>query len=58
MIQNIILIAILLAVIGGAAMYICKEKKNGAACIGCPYSKNCSSKKAQGGCNCGCDDKK
>ena len=42
---NYLIIAILLAIIGGAAFYIYKAKKNGAKCIGCPNSKACS-------CNC------
>ena len=43
---NYLIIAILLVIIGGAAFYIYKAKKNGAKCIGCPNSKACS-------CNCG-----
>jgi hypothetical protein len=48
-----VIIAIVVAVIGGAAFYIFKAKKSGQKCIGCPYSKTCGSKCA--GCqgNCG-----
>lgn len=46
--ENFILIAILLIIIGLAAFYIYKAKKSGQKCIGCPHSKNCASK------NCGC----
>jgi radical SAM protein with 4Fe4S-binding SPASM domain len=42
-----IVLAIIVAVIGGAAFYIYKAKKAGQKCIGCPHSKNCS-----GGCSC------
>jgi len=36
--DNIIIIAILLIVVGSASYYIWKEKKKGKACIGCPLS--------------------
>lgn len=45
--DNFIIIAIIVAILGLAISYIVHEKKNGAKCIGCPQSKNC------GGC-CGC----
>ncbi len=51
--ENVIIIAILVALIGGAVWYIVKEKKKGTVCIGCPNSGSCSAK-ASGGC-CGCD---
>jgi len=44
---NIIVIAVVSAVIAAAAGYVYKEKKSGAKCIGCP-SGGCSS------CSCGC----
>ena len=40
---NILIIAAVLAVLGGAGYYVYKEKKSGAACVGCPNSKNCAS---------------
>lgn len=46
--ENIILIAVLLLVVGGAALYIYKAKKRGQACVGCPHAKTCGSK-------CSCD---
>lgn len=49
--ENIILIAILLIAVGSAVLYIYKSKKQGKACIGCPYAKQCGSK-------CSCDNKK
>ena len=39
---NIIIIAILIAVVGTACAYIWKEKKKGKKCIGCPYSGTAS----------------
>ena len=36
--ENIIVIAILLLVVGSACFYIWKEKKSGKRCIGCSSS--------------------
>ena len=47
--ENYIVIAILAAIIAAATIYIIRQKKKGAKCIGCPNSKNCTS------CNCGCN---
>ncbi len=38
---DIIVIVILTLIIGFASYYIYKSKKNGAKCIGCPYSNSC-----------------
>lgn len=48
-----LVLAVILAIIGGAVLYIRKAKKKGAKCIGCPHANTCASKK--GGCsgNCG-----
>ena len=53
MLETIIVIAVLVLIIGGAATYIIKEKKSGANSIGCPHSKECSSNKNGGRCSCG-----
>lgn len=47
---DLIVIAVLLIILGVAAGYVVKAKKRGQKCIGCPYSKTCSS----GACSCGC----
>lgn len=47
---DVVLGGILLAIVGGAILYIRKEKKKGATCIGCPAGGNCTGK-----CNEGCD---
>ena len=47
---NLILILILVAIVGGAVLYIYKSKKRGVKCVGCP-SGGCSS------CSCGCQEK-
>ncbi len=45
---NIILIAILLLVAGGAILYLYKAKKQGKHCVGCPHAKTCETFS----CNC------
>lgn len=49
--ENFVAAIILIAILGGAIAYIIKAKKNGQKCVGCPYSKTCSSKE-NGGCGC------
>lgn len=65
--ENIIVIAILLAAIGAAVAYIVRAKKNGAGCIGCPSCGSCPHKKEKteesgGSCgkkgSCSCKEKK
>ncbi len=56
--KNIIIIAILLVIIGLAALYVYRAKKKGQKCIGCPDSGSCSASKCEGGCNCGCGENK
>lgn len=48
---NIIVSLVLLAIISAAIAKIIAEKKKGAKCIGCPYSKNSKS-------NCSCNTPK
>ena len=50
--ENIIIIAILVAILGFAIVYIVKAKKSGKKCIGCPDSGTCAANKR--GCGCGC----
>ena len=40
--DNFIIIAILVVIIGCAIAYIVREKKKGTKCIGCPNAKTCS----------------
>lgn len=49
--ENIIVIALLVLIIGFAAFYVYKAKKSGKKCIGCPDSGSCSSGKCA---SCGC----
>lgn len=44
--DNIIILLVVGLILGGAAGYIWKQKKQGVKCIGCPDSKTC-------GGNCG-----
>lgn len=44
--ENFVLIAIILLIVGGIVFYLYRQKKSGAKCIGCPYSKSCG-----GGCS-------
>ena len=50
---DIIVIAVIALIIGGAVAYIIKEKKSGKGCIGCPNSSTCHS----GKCSCKKSDK-
>ena len=47
MLENIIIIAVVVLIVGGASAYIYKAKKSGQKCIGCPYSGEC-------GTSCSC----
>jgi len=49
---NIAVILVLVAIVGGASLYIYKAKKNGAKCIGCPSGRTCSGN--CGGCAGSC----
>ena len=48
-----VLLALIAAILGGAALYIYKAKKSGKKCIGCPDSCACSQHNCTGGCS-GC----
>ena len=42
--ENIIIIVLVLAIVGGIVFYLLRAKKHGEVCIGCPYAKQCSGK--------------
>ncbi len=48
--ENIIILAILVIIIGTAIAYLVKAKKRGVKCVGCPYAEQCASKSSD--CNC------
>lgn len=50
MLGNIIAIAVIVLIVGGATAYIIRAKKNGQRCIGCPDSKTCGG--CGGSCSC------
>ena len=39
---NVIAIIVIVLAVGGALLYIRKEKKKGVRCIGCPSAGSCS----------------
>ena len=45
-VTDIVTISIIVLILSGAIFYVVKSKKNGAKCIGCPYSKTCSKNKS------------
>lgn len=49
--ENVIIIAVLLCIIGGIVFYLSRAGKRGETCIGCPYSRQCGSK--SGACESG-----
>ncbi|MBR4099524.1 MAG: FeoB-associated Cys-rich membrane protein [Clostridia bacterium] len=49
--ENFIIIAILVIIVGLAAGYVIKAKKSGKKCIGCPDCQACS-KKGDSPCCC------
>lgn len=57
--EDIIVIAIIVVIVGLAAFYVYKAKKSGKKCIGCPDGCSCSTKDkgnkvSSCGGNCGC----
>ena len=51
-IVNSIIIGVLLIIVGGIVWFLIRQKKKGAACIGCPYAGKCT-----GGSGCSCSGK-
>ncbi|NLJ71086.1 MAG: FeoB-associated Cys-rich membrane protein [Clostridiaceae bacterium] len=52
MIENIVVVLIILAIVVGIIWYLARRrKKQGTACTGCPYAKQCGSK-FYSGSNC------
>ena len=50
--ENFIVIAVVLIILGCAIGYIVKAKKKGVKCVGCPYAETCGKE------NCTCNDLK
>lgn len=54
--DNVILIAVLVLILGAALAYIIKAKRRGVKCIGCPAGGQCSGAKGESSCGgCGCN---
>ncbi len=47
----------ILGLVGGACVYIYKEKKKGTRCIGCPMAGDCEKAKAKAKVECACTPK-
>ena len=54
--KDIIIIVIIAVIVGLAAWYVYKAKKNGKKCIGCPEGCSCSARNT--GCACSCCEHK
>ena len=39
--ENVVIAIVVVLIIGAAAWYVYRQKKNGAVCIGCPHAKSC-----------------
>lgn len=50
--ENAVIIAVVLVIIGLAGFYVYKAKKSGKKCIGCPDGGNCSGSCSSCGCGC------
>lgn len=46
--ENIIIIAVIAAILGGVIGYLVRAKKRGQTCVGCPYAKQCGGKCSRG----------
>jgi len=51
--ENVIIVVILAAIIGGIVWYLLRAKKRGVKCVSCPHAKQCSGK-----CSGSCDNVK
>ena len=49
---DIIVLVIIAGILGFAIFYICKSKKSGKKCIGCPDSSACPGSCGTCGCRC------
>ena len=53
---DILILAVVAAIVGLVAWYLYRAKKRGVKCIGCPDGAKCSGN--CGSCSCGCGGKK
>ncbi len=59
--ENLVALLIILAAVGGAVIYIVRQKKAGVKCIGCSVGEACAEKAKSAesageghACSCGC----
>ena len=54
---DIIVIAVVVAIVGGASAYIWRQKKSGARCVGCSHASTCGKAEHSTSCQCGCQSR-
>ena len=52
--ENLIILVVVAVIITLSGRYLCRAKKRGTRCIGCPGG--CSCKGSHGGCQCGASE--
>ncbi len=50
--EDILVLAILVAVLAAAIIYVVRAKKKGVKCVGCPHANTCGKNTENGSCNC------
>lgn len=50
--KDVIIVAVIVLIVGLAALYIYKAKKSGKKCIGCPDSASCTGNCTSCSCSC------
>ena len=55
--ENLIVLAVIILIMGLAIAYIVKEKKKGVKCVGCPAATECAKKRAATANGCPSNEK-
>ena len=55
--ENIIIVAMLVIILGLALGYVIKAKKSGKKCLGCPSGASCGKSGCSGCSGCSCHEK-
>jgi hypothetical protein len=55
---DFLILAVVAAIVTASILYIRKQKKSGAKCIGCPHSRSCSGNCGSCSDSCTCHNKK
>ena len=48
---DIAVIAVVAVIVLAVVLYLRREKRKGAQCVGCPYAKQCAARAAGQGCS-------